>query len=159
LELLLFVGAPYLNQKQVLTLISRIRRRTNDFVTIKLKENGLQNISPSHGDIVFSLLDNEKLTMKEISEKIDRKKNTVTALIEKLFNLGYIKKQICTNDKRVCYISLTEKGLQLENIFIKISNELLIKTYSGLNKKDKENGLRFLTTINQNISREVDLTR
>ena len=146
-----------MNQKQVLTLISRIRRKTDDFVIIKLKENGLQNFSSSHGDIIFSLLETEKLTMKEISEKIDRKKNTVTVLIEKLINLGYVKKQICINDKRICYISLTEKGLQLENLFIKISNELLIKTYSGLNIKDKENGLRFLTTIHQNISREVDL--
>ena len=146
-----------MNLKQVLTLISRIRRKTDDFVIIKLKENGLQNFSSSHGDIIFSLLETEKLTMKEISEKIDRKKNTVTVLIEKLINLGYVKKQICINDKRVCYISLTEKGLQLENLFIKISNELLIKTYSGLNIKDKENGLRFLTTIHQNISREVDL--
>lgn len=146
-----------MNQKQLLTLISRIRRKTDDFVIIKLKENGLQNFSSSHGDIIFSLLETEKLTMKEISEKIDRKKNTVTVLIEKLINLGYVKKQICINDKRVCYISLTEKGLQLENLFIKISNELLIKTYSGLNIKDKENGLRFLTTIHQNISREVDL--
>ena len=151
------VGTIYLNQKQLLTLISRIRRKTDDFVIIKLKENGLQNFSSSHGDIIFSLLETEKLTMKEISEKIDRKKNTVTVLIEKLINLGYVKKQICINDKRVCYISLTEKGLQLENLFIKISNELLIKTYSGLNIKDKENGLRFLTTIHQNISREVDL--
>ena len=141
-----------LNQKQVFTFISRIKRRTNDFITIKLKENGLQNFSPSQCDIIFSLLENEKLTMKEISEKIDRKKNTVTVLIEKLINLGYVKKRFCANAKRICYISLTEKGLQLENLFIEISNDLLIKTYSGLNIKDKKNGLRFLTTIYQNVS-------
>lgn len=147
-----FMGALSLNQKHVLTLISRIRRRTNDFVNIKLKENGLNHFSPSHGDIIFSLLENEKLTMKEISKKIDRKKNTVTVLIGKLINLGYVEKRVCPNDKRVYYISLTKKGFQLENIFFEISNELLIKTYSGLNIEDKENGLKFLNTIYKNIS-------
>ena len=141
-----------MNQKQVITLISRIRRKTNDFVIIKLKENGLNNFSPSHSDIIFSLLENEKLTNKEISEKIDRKKNTVTVLIEKLINLGYVAKRVCPNDKRVCYVSLTKKGLQLEKIFFEISNELLIKIYSGLNIEDKENGLKFLNTIYKNIS-------
>ena len=141
-----------LNQKQVITLISRIRRRTNDFVNNKLKENGLNHFSPSHGAIIFSLLENEKLTMKEISKKIDRKKNTVTVLIGKLINLGYVEKRVCPNDKRVCYISLTKKGFQLEKIFFEISNELLIKTYSGLNIEDKENGLKFLNTIYKNIS-------
>ena len=141
-----------MNQKQVITLISRIRRRTNELVIIKLKENGLKNFSPSHGDIIFSLLENEKLTMKEISNKIDRKKNTVTVLIEKLVNLGYVEKRVCLTDKRACFISLTEKGIQLKNIFVDISDELLKKTYSGLSIKDKENGLKFLKTIYENIS-------
>jgi DNA-binding MarR family transcriptional regulator len=145
-------GDSLLNHEQVITLISRIRRRTSEFVTIKLKENGLKNFSPSHGDIIFSLLENEKLTMKEISGKIDRKKNTVTVLIEKLINLGYVKKSVCPKDTRACYISLTNKGLQLEKVFFKISNELLIKTYSGLSIEDKENGLRFLNAIYKNIS-------
>ena len=146
------IGELSLNQKQAITLISRIRRRTNDLVIIKLKENGLNNFSPSHGDIIFSLLENEKLTLKEISEKIDRKKNTVTVLIGKLIDLGYMEKRVCPNDKRVCYVSLTKKGLQLENIFFKISNDLLIKAYSGLNIEDKKNGLKFLNTIYKNIS-------
>jgi DNA-binding MarR family transcriptional regulator len=141
-----------LNQKQVITLISRIRRRTNELVIIKLKENGLKNFSPSHGDIIFSLLENEKLTMKEISNKIDRKKNTVTVLIEKLINLGYVEKRVCLTDKRACFISLTEKGIQLKNIFVDISDELLKKTYSGLSINDKENGIKFLKTIYENIS-------
>ena len=141
-----------MNQKQVIPLISRIRRRTNELVIIKFKENGLKNFSPSHGDIIFSLLENEKLTMKEISSKIDRKKNTVTVLIEKLINLGYVEKRVCPNDKRACFISLTDKGIQLENIFFDISAELLKKTYSGLSVKDRENGLKFLNTIYKNIS-------
>jgi DNA-binding MarR family transcriptional regulator len=148
----LLKGASSLKQKQVITLISRIRRRTNELVIIKLKENGLKNFSPSHGDIIFSLLENEKLTMKEISNKIDRKKNTVTVLIEKLINLGYVEKRICLNDKRACFISLTEKGIQLKNIFVDISDELLKKTYSGLSITDKENGIKFLKTIYENIS-------
>lgn len=141
-----------MDQKQVITLISRIRRRTDELIIIKLKENGLENFSPSHGDIIYSLLTNKKLTMKEISNKINRKKNTVTVLVEKLINLGYVEKRICPNDKRACFVSLTEKGIQLENIFFEISDELLKKTYSGLSIKDKENGLKFLNKIYENIS-------
>lgn len=151
MELLLIIGGSSLNQNQLNTLISRIQRKTNEFIISKLKENGLNSISPSHSDVIFLLIETKKLTMKEISRKIDRKKNTVTVLIEKLITLGYVQKNICPSDKRVCYISLTEEGLLLKRIFFEISNELLIKTYSGLSIEDKENGIKFLNTVYENM--------
>ena len=140
-----------MNQTKLKTLISRIQRKTNEHIINKLQENGLNSFSPSHSDIIFSLIETKKLTMKEISRKIDRKKNTITVLIEKLIKLGYVQKNVCPNDKRVCYISLTKKGLLLEKLFEGISNELSIKTYSSLSIKDKENGIKFLNTIYRNM--------
>ncbi|MGO0943864.1 MarR family winged helix-turn-helix transcriptional regulator [Clostridioides difficile] len=43
--------------------------------------------------------------MKEIAAKIGKDKSTVTVLVNKLINLGYLERQKCTNDKRITSLS------------------------------------------------------
>ena len=69
--------------------------------------------------------------MKELAEKIHRTKPTVTVLIDKLVDLGYVVKEKSTEDCRVTFVGLTEKGLGLKPGFREISERLMAVVYKG----------------------------
>jgi DNA-binding MarR family transcriptional regulator len=53
-----------------ISLLSHIHTITADFITEKLKERGFPDFASSHGNILFQLSVNEKMTMSELAEKI-----------------------------------------------------------------------------------------
>lgn len=113
----------------------------------ELEAHGIEGIVPSHGDIVRVLLEEEKSTMKEIAEKIHRTKPTVTVLVDKLVDYGYVIKEKNPTDRRETYIRLTAKGLKLRPRFEKISEKLNEIVYGGFNDYEAEQFEKMLATI------------
>ncbi len=108
-----------------------------NFIEQKLKEKELNDLVTSYGNILTVLYDNDGvLSMKEIGnligKLIGKDKSTVTALCNKLINLGYIEKEKSTKDKRVTYIKVTQKSKNIESKFNDISQEV----YLSFSEKD-----------------------
>ena len=122
----------------LLSLISKIHEKGNRFITDELKRNGADGLVPSHGDILVCLYQYEKMTMKDIADKIHRTRPTVTVLVDKLEKLGYLKREISEKDNRYTYIVLTKKGLDFKPTFEKISNELNGLLYKNLSDKEAD---------------------
>lgn len=122
----------------MLTLISKIHEKGNRFIIEELKKNGAVGLVPSHGDILVCLYQNDKMTMKEIAEKIHRTRPTVTVLIDKLEKLGYLKREISQNDNRYTYITLTKKGQDFKPVFEKISEDLNNMLYKNLSEEESD---------------------
>lgn len=131
--------------------IGRIRKRANDFLLKELKDIGVTDIAPSHGDILATLFKYGECTMTEISNHINKDRSTVTALICKLTKLGYVSFKKDPVDNRSTIIYLTEKGKELEPSFIKISEKLYEKEYMGITTKEKEAFLKTLERIYDNF--------
>ncbi len=110
--------------KEILSLISKIHEKGNRFIIDALKQNGSEDLAPSHGDILVCLYKYGKMTMKDIANSIHRTKPTVTVLINKLEKLGYIKRETSKEDSRITYIVLTKKGEDFKPVFDKISSDL-----------------------------------
>ena len=105
----------------------------------------------SHGDIIYALFNKQRLTMAEIAEKIGRDKSTVTALVNKLVRLGYVTKERDTEDTRVVYVTLTQKGNELKPIFEAISREIIDVFYQDISQNEKEELIRILNMIYNNF--------
>ena len=118
--------------KNLLSLISKIREKGNRFIIEELKRNGIEGLVPSHGDILVCLYEQNKMTMKDISDKIRRTRPTVTVLVDKLEKLGYVKREVSKEDSRYTYIVLTKKGSDFKPLFEKISNGLNDMLYKNL---------------------------
>ncbi|WP_373838763.1 MarR family winged helix-turn-helix transcriptional regulator [Methanospirillum sp.] len=114
--------------------MSRLLERTNQFIIKELENKGINDIVPSHGDILYQLFQDEPLTMQEISKRIHRTKSTVTILVKKLEDKGYIERQKNEEDSRSTLISLTEKGRALHPIFEEISENLQERLYGGYSR-------------------------
>ena len=102
-----------MKQTKTIFLISKIREKANKFILADLAQHGITKLAPSHGDILACLYQRERVTMKEISDSIHRTKPTVTVLVNKLAELGLVKKFQAAEDSRVIYVELTEQGKAL----------------------------------------------
>lgn len=124
--------------KEALSLISRIKEAGNRLIIDGLANNGIKGLVPSHGDILMLLYKHEKLTMKEIAQKIHRTKPTVTILIDKLEKLGYLCREKSQEDNRITYIALTKAGKDFERVFTQISDELNKIMYKNFSDEESK---------------------
>ena len=72
------------------------------------------------------LLEDKKLNMNDISEKLDLNRSTATKIMDTLLKEGYIIREKDKNDGRILNVSLTERGKELATDF---KNQ--IKDYYG----------------------------
>lgn len=141
-----------MKQGNAIALLSRITEKAHKLIVQELEAHGIDGIVPSHGSILVHLLTGEKYTMKELAEKIHRTKPTVTVLVDKLVNLGYVTKEKSNEDSRVTFITLTEKGLGLRTSFHTISETLNAVVYKDLSGEDAEYFEAILQKINRNLN-------
>lgn len=134
-----------------ISLLSNIHSITADFLTERLKAKGFPDFASSHGNILFQLSVNEKMTMGDLSEKINRDKSTTTVLVRKLEAEGFITGESDPADKRSRIIFLTEKGKQFNQTAQELSSELLGTFYKGFTEEEKETFFQTLLRIKNNF--------
>jgi MarR family transcriptional regulator, organic hydroperoxide resistance regulator len=135
----------------VVSLISKIRSKSNKLIMREMARRNINGLVTSHGDILVALFQQRTLTMKEIADKIEKDKSTVTVLISKLIAQGYIKKERDAFDSRIVLVSLSDKGKKLKSDFEDISKKLLSAVYQGVSEEEKRMLAVILQKINHNL--------
>lgn len=118
------------------TLISRIDGEIRHFIAEELAKDGITDIVPSHGAIILELMKHGPLPMNELAHDIDRTPQTVTHLIKKLVNAGYVETRKAPEDNRVTMAALTEAGARLAAALCRISEKIYDLQYNGI-KEDE----------------------
>ncbi|MBT0878340.1 MULTISPECIES: MarR family transcriptional regulator [unclassified Campylobacter] len=116
-----------------LFLMGRIKELSNELILKELSKRVEFDLSFSHADILNILFDEKEYCMVQIAQKIHRSKATISSLIDKLEQNGYITKSQSSNDSRMYLIKATQKTLDLKPIFEEVSNivfEKLLKNFS-----------------------------
>lgn len=148
-----------LNDKYIVYFISRTKQKMTQFIQLQLKQQQLDKLIPSHGNILTVLYENgEKMALNEIAKRIGRDKSTVTSLVNKLVALGYVEKVSGQHDKRVTFIQLTQQGQNLKPKFDAISSQVYEIAYQGFSQDEKEQFLSLLKKIYHNFG-EVAVTQ
>lgn len=120
-----------------ISLMSKAKGLTDQYIIKLLKDHNVKGIVPSHGGIIVSLLRYESLTMSELAKKIDKDPSTVTTLVKKLNKLEYVTFYKDDVDKRATRVSLTDEGRALETVFLDISKKLHDLLYYDISEQDK----------------------
>ena len=142
-----------MNDKYIVFFISRTKKKMISFIEKKLHENGLDGLIPSHGNILTALYENDgKLTMKSIAKITRKDKSTITPLVNKLLELGYITKVKDATDKRITYIILTNEGYQIKDKYQAISDDVYATAYKDFSPEEKELFLKLLKKLNFNFN-------
>ncbi len=135
------------------SLISHIHTLAADFTGSRLSTKA--KLVSSHGFILYLLSREGRLTKSEIAERINRNRSTTTVLLRKLLDEKYIKETVDKNDNRKKYISLTEKGKKTNAMTSAISSELQEACWKNFTEAEKENLLKLLCKVNDNLEKEI----
>ena len=93
----------------------------------------------------------EDVTMHELAQAIGREPSTVTCLVRKLANAGYVQTAKHSGDRRITYASLTERGRRLRGVFDEISAELVATQMAGISPADFDVTRDTLDTMRRNF--------
>lgn len=137
-----------MNKDHIIFLIGRINYKANRLLQAELEKHGIRGLAPSHGEILGSLLLHGEVQMTKLTEFIDKDKSTITALVNKLVRLGYVKKRKDTADNRVTWIGLTDRGTALKPDIMEISRALRKRAYENISDREKEILVSLLSKIN-----------
>ncbi|MGL5979057.1 MAG: MarR family winged helix-turn-helix transcriptional regulator [Erysipelotrichaceae bacterium] len=141
-----------MKDKYIIYFISKTKRNMMKYLEAKLNEHDLSDLIPSHGNILTSLYESGgALTMKDIALRIGKDKSTVTSLINTLLKLGYVEKETCNKDKRVTYIKLSDKAMNIQSKYNTICLEVKETAYQGFTAEEKEQFLFLLKKLNDNF--------
>jgi DNA-binding MarR family transcriptional regulator len=132
-------------------LLSKARRAINAHLVNEMAKAGIIGIVPSHGDIIATLLRRESMTMRELSDAIQRDPSTVTTLVKKLAQMGFVSLEDNPRDTRSRLVSLTPQGRALEEQFHPISVDLTRTIWHGINDTEREQFRDTLQKIIQNF--------
>ena len=136
--------------------LSRTLAQANRFIAIKLKERGLDGIAPSHGDILMQLFAHDAMSMAALAEAIGKDPSTVTALVRKLANAGYVEKAPNPRDRRVCEVRLTDAGRALESAMDRVSHTLITTLTNSIPAADLAATCRTMKAMQENMSAADD---
>jgi len=136
----------------IIALIARVRARANQLIITELERRGHPGLAPSHGAILARLYESGPLPMSVLAQAIDRRKNTLTTLVNKLAAAGYVTRQPSPDDSRVALIALTQKGEDFRGDFRAISELLLARVWGTIDEAERTRLVHSLETILGNLA-------
>ncbi len=136
-----------------ISIISRIKSLSDSIIVQELEKRGHTGLAPSHGNILQTLISSEELTKTEIASRIKKEKNTVTSLIKKLKDLGYIETKVNEEDARSTIVFLTQKGIAMKEDFLEISEKLYDIQFEQLEDSQIKAFKMLLEIVHDNFER------
>lgn len=128
--------------------ICLIARKIHQNLTVEFKEF---DITPEQWVILKELSKEDKISQNELSLRVEKDKNNIKAIIDKLEKKGYLIRQENLNDKRAFLISLTDKAYPLINQLKDIDNEFNNEFSKNIKEKDIELFKILLTKLKENL--------
>lgn len=124
--------------------LNKIQKIIRNYNKAQYKKSGCTDLQI---ESMLFLLEYEKLSMNEMSNKINLNRSTATRIIDHLAREGYIKREQDKEDKRIFYVSLTPKGIKVATDFKNQFNEYNEMVVSELGENDLEKIVKSLVNL------------
>jgi MarR family transcriptional repressor of mepA len=95
---------------------------------------------------------NEEITAKEVMARSRTSKATTSQTLNGLVKKGYLKMESSSKDKRKKIITLTPKGVEMENEFKEIFKEISLTVKKGITEEEEKEVRAILKKIQANIN-------
>jgi len=117
-------------------LVAKIHQLAGRIFTRMLKEHGIDEINPAQGRILFVLWKEDGIPISELSTRTQLEKSTLTSMLDRLEQTGFIVRKPSKDDRRKILIRRTDKDRSFQKQYIAVSEEMLALYYKGLTKKE-----------------------
>lgn len=142
----------YHYSKQLCYSFYQVNKLFNQFYMKNLKEFDL---TYTQYLVLVVLWETAPLTLKELGEKLDLASNTLTPLLKRLEEKGYIQRSIPLGDKRQLLVQLTEDGRMLQN---SLEDKLLscFRQLEGLTNEKKQTYVKYNQELIESLQNYLD---
>jgi DNA-binding MarR family transcriptional regulator len=133
-------------------LLTKIHHLSGRIFSAVLKKYEIDNINPGQGRILFALWqDGDGIPIQEVAKRTALEKSTLTSMLDRLEEAGFIRRVPSSEDRRVVLIELTEKHKALQNLYAKVSKKMTKIFYKGLSSWEIDDLEGYLRRILDNL--------
>ncbi|MBU9722874.1 MULTISPECIES: MarR family winged helix-turn-helix transcriptional regulator [Bacillaceae] len=135
-----------------------------DYISIQIHQTDLQltsyikskletfNLAPEQNLIMMLLWEKDGLSQYQIAEKLRKDKTNIARMASNLEKKGFINRNSCDIDRRSVKLFLTEKGRELGESIIPISERFNEQVCKGITKDE----LQILESILKKMRKNVE---
>lgn len=109
------------------------------------------NIAPEQSLILLLLHRKGGLTQKAIAQVLNKDKVIITRMVNSLEGKNIIQRTVDPNDKRLQLIDLTDKGQEIVEEVVPLSQKINEKLCQGISLSDLDKVVNVLSQMRQNI--------
>lgn len=140
-----------------------MNRKCNNFpfLTLMQTSKGIQeriraemtqhNLSVTEFSVLEVLFMKGKQTIQQIGHSILITSGSMTYIIDRLEQKGFIKRSACPEDRRVVHVALTANGDQLMEDIMPKHKEMVNRIFGSLNTDESEMLVNLLEEIKKNL--------
>lgn len=132
-------------------LIAKIHQLSGRIFARMLKEYEIE-INPAQGRIMFVLWKNDEIPITELARRTSLEKSTLTSMLDRLEDAGYVARVPSPQDRRKILIKRTAKDRAWQKVYIQVSREMTELFYAGFSQAEINEFERYLKRIFDNLS-------
>jgi len=131
-------------------LIGQVHRLGGRAFDKMLRERGIE-INPAQGRIMFVLWQEDCIPISELAKQTSLGKSTLTSMLDRLEQAGYVQRVPSPHDRRVILIARTEKDKAFQQQYVQVSLEMAALFYDGFSETEIETFEGYLERILENL--------
>lgn len=145
-----------MDKNYVVYSINKVKKMMHHYIDNQLAAYEIDDIVPAYSDILTALYVNDgQLKMNQISHLVGKDKSTITVLVNKLADRGYVEKEKSQLDKRVTYIRLSKKAYSFEDKYLKIASGVRNIAFDGFTEEERLQFMDMLSRIHENFQEHM----
>lgn len=134
-------------------LISRIKQMGTRIFDRMLATSGIDSFNGAQGRILYVLWQNDDISISSLSAQTSLANTTLTAMLDRMENIGLIVRKPDPKDRRNRLIALTEKAKSLQDDYTKISQKMNEIYYTGFTETEIMQFESYLQRILNNLEK------
>jgi len=134
-------------------LIAKIKQIQSRVFGRCLLRHGIDQFNGAQGRILFVLWNDGDITISELAKKTGLAKTTLTSMLDRLEESGYVRRVSDRQDRRRIHIKLADAATGLRSTYHRVSNRMIAVFYAGFSKKEIIDCEQYLQRILSNLTR------
>lgn len=104
--------------------------------------------------LLHVISEDEGITQRELAEIMDVRPSSMTAMIAKLEQFGFIMRKQDERDQRVMHIYLTDEGRNIEKETLEPTQALIGQLFENLTDEEISEMIRIIQKLSQNLENQ-----
>lgn len=143
-----------MDRKSIVEKIREFNRYYMNVLSLLDKSYLNSEYSVTEARILYELQENKNCTANILTQKLHIDKSYMSRILHKFEDKGILKRKASAEDTRKYVLNLTQKGIHVTNMLIKLSNEQIGSIIRELSDKDCEEICRSMEKITAVMRKE-----